>query len=300
MEFIEVKNIVYKTKNTNWFGSDYNMNIYRGCSHGCIYCDSRSECYGISEFNKVLAKKDALEIIKSNLKQKKLKGVVATGSMSDPYNPLEEKLELTRNALKLLNAYGFGAAIATKSSLVTRDIDVLKKINSHSPVIVKITITCASDELSKLIEPNVCSASQRLEALNLLSKNGIYCGVLLMPILPFITDNTENIFKILELAKEAGANFVHPAFGVTLRDRQRTFFYEKLDEIKYFNGIKEKYINKYNTNYQCTSPNFKTLNSDFKNKCKQLNLLYSMKDIIHSYKTDYTSQQLSLFDGRVE
>ena len=256
METIPAKTIVTKVKKpAAWFGADYNMNIYRGCAHHCIYCDSRSDCYRDTSFNTVKVKENALQIIRDDLRRKVKSGVVATGAMSDPYNPLEQKLHLTRNSLELINAFDFGVAIDTKSSLVTRDIDILNDIKSHSPVAVKITITTSDDDLCKIIEPNVTLSSKRFEALKSLSEAGIFCGVLMMPILPFINDTEENITEIVCQAKKAGARFIYPAFGMTLRQGSRDYYYKKLDE--HFPGIKEKYMARYRNNYRCTSPKAK-------------------------------------------
>jgi DNA repair photolyase len=178
MEYISAKTIVTRTKSTAWFGTEYNMNIYKGCCHGCIYCDSRSDCYHVGDFDRVRTKENALAIIRDDLRRKTKTGVVSTGAMSDPYNPFEEELQLTRHALELINAYHFGVAIDTKSPLVTRDIDVFKEIKEHSPVLVKITITSADDGLCQKIEPNVAVSSERFKAVKELSDNGIYCGVL--------------------------------------------------------------------------------------------------------------------------
>ena len=197
MEFIIAKEILSKIQfdNSHWFGTDYNMNLYRGCCHGCIYCDSRSNCYNIVEFDKVKIKKDCLTILENQLKTKRKTGVIQIGAMSDTYNPFEKKYEITRNALKLIDKYGFGVAIATKSDLILRDIDILKKINEHSPVIIKFTITTFDDDLSKIIEPNVCPTSLRVEALKKLNLEGISTVVWLSPILPFINDTKSNICK---------------------------------------------------------------------------------------------------------
>jgi DNA repair photolyase len=159
MEYISAKTIVTSTKNSAWFGVEYNMNIYKGCCHGCIYCDSRSDCYRLDDFDRVRTKENALSIIRDELRRKSKTGVVGTGAMSDPYNPFEEELQLTRHSLELINAYKFGVAIATKSPLVTRDIDILRNIKEHSPTLVKITITTVNDELCKKIEPNVAVSS---------------------------------------------------------------------------------------------------------------------------------------------
>ena len=162
MEYIPAKTIVTKVKAPgNWFGIDYNMNIYKGCCHGCIYCDSRSDCYGVDDFDKVRVKEDALRIIRDDLRRKTRTGVVGTGAMSDPYNPFERELKLSRHALELCDAFEFGTAIATKSSLLERDIDILQSVAEHSPVLLKITVTCVSDELAARIEPHVSRPTER-------------------------------------------------------------------------------------------------------------------------------------------
>jgi DNA repair photolyase len=295
MEFSKAKTIIsgYDTNNA-WFGKNYNMNIYKGCCHGCIYCDSRSECYHIENFDEVRAKENALALIERDLKSKRKTGVVGTGAMSDPYNPYEKKYMLTRGALQLIDRYGFGVSIATKSDLVARDVDILKKIAIHSPVLVKITITAADDNLCKKIEPNVAVASKRFEAIKKLTDEGIFTGILLMPVLPFIEDNEANIKRIIELAHENGAKFIYPAFGVTLRQNQREWYFSKLKE--HFPGVKEKYIKQYGNSYQCTSPKAKELWDLLESQCKTLGILYKMGDIIKSYKEGYGSNQLSIFD----
>jgi len=294
MEFVSAKTIISSyADNNHWFGHNYNMNIYKGCCHGCIYCDSRSECYRIDNFDIVRAKKDALALINKELKSKKRTGVIGTGAMSDPYNPLEKEYSLTRGALELINMHGFGVSIATKSSLITRDIDILKKIKSHSPVLVKITVTTCDDELCTKIEPNVVAASKRFSAIKELSDNGIFTGILLMPVLPFLEDNEENITGIVKLAHENGAKFIYPAFGVTLRQNQRDWYYKKLDEN--FSGIKQKYLQQFKNDYECRSPKAKELWKIFKRECDRFEILYKMNDIIQEYKKEYGGNQLSLF-----
>jgi len=293
MEYIPAKTIVTKNKSGAWFGTDYNMNIYRGCSHGCIYCDSRSDCYRIEGFDQVRAKADALRIIRDDLQRKVKTGVIGTGAMSDPYNPFEEELKLTRHALELINAFGFGVAIATKSPLVTRDIDILQDIKKQSPVIVKLSVSTADDSLCRQIEPRVAPASRRFAAIRALSALGIYCGVILMPTLPFLTDTTDNILEIVRLAHENGAKFVYPAFGMTLRDGQREYFYQKLDES--FPGLKERYIKRYGSRYECSSPKARELYTTFEQTCRELGLRYKMQSIAQDYKRGYEIDQLSWF-----
>ncbi len=294
MQTVPAKTIIARGYASQWFGTDYNMNIYRGCSHGCIYCDSRSDCYQIEDFDTVRSKENALQLIENELSRKRKKGVIATGAMSDPYNPFEKQYELTRGALKLIDRYGFGIAIDTKSDLVVRDIDILQRIQQHSPVLVKITITSGDDLLAKKIEPYVAVSSRRFSAIKALSEAGIYSGILLMPVLPFIEDNKENILSIVSQAKESGAKFIFPAFGVTLRQNQRLYFYEKLDEK--FPGVKEKYNQHFGNKYQCASPNGAALQNIFQDACKKAGILYKMSDIISGYKASYDMRQQSFFD----
>lgn len=296
MEFIPAKTIVTKTKSTEWFGTDYNMNIYRGCCHGCIYCDSRSECYHIDHFDTVRAKENALLTIRDDLRRKVKKGVIGTGSMSDPYNPFEKEYELTRHALELADAFGFGIAIATKSNLVARDIDILSQIKEHSPVICKITVTTTNEALASKVEPFAPSPARRLEAIGKLRENDIFAGILLMPVLPFLEDSVENVLAVVEAAHSAGANFIYPAFGMTLRANQKIWYLDKLQQLFPEENYPEKYRKVFGSNYQCTSQNARNLWSIFSEKCEEYHILYRMKDIIHAYKGNYGDGQLSLFD----
>ena len=295
MEFIKAKTILSKVKYGNsWYGIDYNMNLYRGCSHGCIYCDSRSNCYRIDNFDIVKGKENALQILEQELSKKREKGVVGIGAMSDTYNPLEKEYELTRGALRLLLKYGFGVSIDTKSDLILRDIDLLKEINSKNDVIVKFTITTPKDELAKIIEPRVCVSSKRLQAIKTLSDNGIFVGVMLNPVLPFITDKEEDIKELVRLASENGAKFIHTYMGMTLRENQRDYYFEKLD--KYFSGLKQKYMRCYGARYNCKAINYKKLYKVFTEECKKYGILYKMSDIIKAYKKEKSdTEQLTLF-----
>lgn len=293
MEYIPAKTIVTKTKNSSWFGTDYNMNIYKGCCHGCIYCDSRSSCYRIEHFDQVRAKENALMIIRDDLRRKVKTGVVMSGSMSDPYNPFEKEMKLTRHALELIDAFGFGAAVATKSSLVTRDIDLFQSIREHSPVLLKVTITTADDGLSRILEPGAPISSERFEAVRRLSEAGLFTGILLMPVLPFITDQEENIRKITELARAAGAKYIYAAFGVTLRENQREYYFEQLR--KFAPELVETYVRRYGTQYQCPSPAAGKLYRVFASECRSAGLHYTMNDIVMAYKRGYEYEQLSLF-----
>lgn len=295
MDFISTKTILTKVNyGDSWYGVDYNMNLYKGCSHGCIYCDSRSNCYHIDNFDKVRGKENALYILEKELIKYK-RGIVGIGSMSDTYNPKELEFEQTRGALKLISKYGFGVSIDTKSDLILRDIDLLKEINEKNNVIVKFTITTPNDELSRIIEPNVCVSSKRFAAIKELSNNGIYCGIMLNPVLPFITDNENDIKELIRLAYENGAKFIHTYMGMTLRDNQRDYYLKKLDEK--FVGLKEKYIKHFGNNYNCITPDYMSVYRTFKNECKKYGILYNMKDIINAYKKEIKeNEQVSLFD----
>lgn len=295
MELIPAKTIISGyAANNSWFGCNYNMNIYKGCCHGCIYCDSRSECYHVENFDQVRAKENALAIIEGELKSKRKKGVIGTGAMSDPYNAFEKEYKLTRGALQLINRYRFGISIATKSDLVTRDMDVLKEIQVHSPVIIKLTITTYDDGLCKKIEPYAAASSKRFAAIKELTKQGIFAGILLMPVLPFLEDNEDNIKSIIHLSHENGARFIYPGFGVTLRQNQRDWYYMKLDE--HFPGLKQKYIKQFGNAYSCHSPKSKELWQLFREECDKYGIVYKMEDIINGYRGEYEYSQLSLFD----
>lgn len=293
MEFIPAKTIITRCKGNEWFGIDYNMNIYRGCSHGCIYCDSRSSCYGIEDFDTVTAKKDALSIIYQELRKKVKTGVIGTGSMSDPYNPMEAKYGLTRGALEIIERFGFGITIATKSPLVTRDLDLLKKIQKNNAVLVKMTVTTCDDALCKIIEPHVAPTSKRFEAIKTLSEAGITCGLLMMPVLPFIEDSEENIKEIIRQAALNGAKFIYPAIGMTLRENQREYYFDNLD--KHFPHLKEKYIKAFGKSYECRSVDLQKLWQVFTKECEKVGIVYKMQDIIKTYQNPCDIEQLSLF-----
>lgn len=290
MEFVKAKTILQKVSNGNeWFGIDYNMNLYKGCCHKCIYCDSRSNCYQIENFDIVRGKQNEIEILNKELKRKRRKGVIGIGAMSDTYNVFEKQYEITKKALELISYYSFGVSIETKSSLITRDIELLKKINDKADVILKLTITTADDKLSRIIEPNVCGASERLNAMKELSDAGLFVGTLLTPIIPFITDSEENIRNVIKLSAENGAKFVFSIGGVTLRDNQRNYFYEQIDRA--FPGLKERYIKSFGNNYFCYPQN-KKLSKIFKEECNKYGLLYRMEDIVKAYKKKDDVEQL--------
>ncbi|MDE7278294.1 MAG: radical SAM protein, partial [Oscillospiraceae bacterium] len=284
METIPAKTILHKNKSTDWFGSDYNMNLYKGCCHGCIYCDSRSDCYRIEDFGRIRAKENCLEILRDELRRKVRTGVVGTGAMCDPYSRFEETEQLTRHAMELLDAFEFGAHVLTKSSLIARDNDIFCSIAEHSPVLCQVTVTSADDKLSALVEPNVSRTSERLEAIAKLSEGGLSTGIVMNPLLPFIEDTDENVLAIVRMAKECGARSVYPMFGLTMRSGQREYFYRKLEENFPGSGLAERYAKTYGERYVCNSPHIKRLWRVFTEECKKLGLVYEMRDIIASYK----------------
>jgi len=259
----------------NWFGFKYNMNLYRGCQHQCIYCDSRSECYRIENFNtEVLVKANAIELLEKELARKRVKGTIGTGSMNDPYMPLEEDVNLTGRALKAIARFGFPVHVITKSDLVLRDLGTLCEINTRFAA-VSFTITTADDELGKKLEPGAPLVSARLRAMKTLFEHGIHTGVTMMPILPFIEDNEENIRQIVEQAHAHGAAYIIPWFGMSLRDRQRAYYYDKLDKL--FPGLRQKYERMFRNQYSCTVPNADKLTWVFNELCDQYGIAMHVK-----------------------
>lgn len=272
------------------------MNLYRGCCHGCLYCDSRSGCYRIEGFDTVRVKADALRIFRDDLARKARPAFISMGSMSDPYNPFEKELELTRHALELMDAYSCGAAIATKSPLITRDMDILASIQAHSPVICKLTVTTADDALAAKIEPRAPAPSRRLAALSALSEAGVFCGVLLMPVLPFLEDSDESVLAVVEGAARAGARFIYPALGVTMRQGQREHFLDGLERAFPGRELKARYLRQYGDRYQCASPRAGALWKAFTAACREKGILYDMKSIIRAATSGYEDRQLTFFD----
>lgn len=296
METVRVKTILQKNKSTEWFGTEYNMNLYRGCNHGCIYCDSRSDCYHVDNFEQVRAKEDCLRILRDELRRKIRSGIIGTGAMSDPYNQYEKDEQLTRHALELIDAYEFGVMSLTKSALIERDTDIYCSIAEHSPVLCQMTVTTADDKLSERLEPNVSKSSERFEALAKMSERGVFTGIVMTPILPFIEDNEDNIVKILRTAKECGVRSVYAMFGLTIRAGQREYFYKKLDEIFPENKLSQRYEKTYDNRYMCSSPIADKLWKIYTDECERLGLIYNMREIIAAYKLGYGDRQLSFFN----
>jgi len=289
MHYVEAKSIL---SNNN------GLNIYRGCTHGCIYCDSRSKCYNMKhEFTDVEVKKNALDLLSVQLRRKKEKCMIGTGSMSDPYMPLEEKLEYTRNVLKLIYKYKHGFTCITKSDLILRDLDLLKKINNQTKAVIQISLTCIDDKISKLIEPNVITTRERIELLDKLEQEDIPTVVWLTPILPYITDTQENIEEILDYCIQYNVQgIICFGMGMTLRDENRRYYYQKLDE--HFPGLKYRYINEYKNSYAIESPNNKQLMKLFKSKTDKYNIMNNPADIfkyLHHLPMKDKSKQMKLF-----
>lgn len=272
----------------DWFGLKYNMNLYRGCQHQCIYCDTRSECYQIENFeNEIIYKANTIELLRKELASKRVKGTIGLGSMNDPYQPLETTKKLTRKAMEIIAEFQFPIHIITKSDLVLEDIDLLKQI-SKTYASVSFSITTTDDELAMIIEPGAAPVSKRLEAIKELNKNGIQAGIVMMPILPFLEDNVENISNIVTKGHEHNTAYILPSFGMTMRDRQRTYYYKKLDE--YFPGIKQKYIEKFGGSYSCSVNNYHKLKEVFNELCKK----FEIPKFIPQYN-QHTDEQLELF-----
>lgn len=272
------------------------MNIYRGCTHGCIYCDSRSKCYQINhEFEDIEIKVNAPELLEEALRRKRKKVMIGTGAMTDPYIHLEETLGNTRKCLELIETYGFGLAIQTKSARILRDLDLLKKINQKSKCVVQMTLTTYDEELCNIIEPNVSTTKERYEVLKIMQENGIPTIVWLSPILPFLNDTEENIKGILNYCTMAKVHgIICFGMGLTLREGNREYFYKKLDQ--HFPGLKEKYIKKYGNSYEIHSPNNAKLMNILKETCSSHRILHDVNacfQYLHQYEEKNSYEQLT-------
>ena len=273
------------------------MNIYRGCLHGCIYCDSRSLCYQMNhKFEDIEVKANAVGLLENTLRRKRNKCMIGTGAMSDPYMPIEEKLSNMRKCLEVIERYGFGVTMITKSTKVLRDLDLLKKINEKSKCVVQMTLTTYDEDLCRIVEPNVETTYERFRALEILHDNGIPTVVWLCPILPFINDTEENIRGILDYCVRAKVKgIINFDMGVTLRDGNRAYFYKKLDE--HFPGLKEKYIRMYGNSYQLSSPNSRQLNMIYKSECIKNGIMCDVNECfeyLNKYEDKYGGEQISL------
>jgi DNA repair photolyase len=292
---ITAKTLLARVKQPDtWFGLYYNMNLYRGCQHQCIYCDSRSECYQIEDFNHdVLVKVNAIELLRRELVAKRIVGTIGTGSMNDPYMPLEAEVRLTRRALEAIAEAGFPVHVITKSDLVLRDLDLLGTIRQKTYAAVTFTVTTAGDELCRKLEPGAPVSSRRFAAMKTLSEHGILTGVTMMPILPFIEDTGENIQQIVTLAAGNGAQYILPSFGMTLRDRQRAYYYDRLD--RHFPGLRPRYEKAFGQQYFAPAQDHRPLEQYFYELCEKHGLDARMPTFAPRKRIRVESRQPELF-----
>jgi len=277
-------------------GANNGMNIYRGCQHGCIYCDARSSCYQLRHrFEDIEVKENALVLLEAALRAKRKPCMIGTGSMSDPYMPLERELRMTRQSLEIIEKYGFGAAVLTKSDLILRDLDLFQRINRKTKAVAQLTLTTLDDSLSRLIEPNVCPTSRRVEVLREFQRAGVPTVVWFCPILPFLTDTEETVRSVLDACRETGVKgIIWFGPGVTLREGDREYFYANLD--KKFPGLKEEYIRRYGDAYEVNSPNGKHLNRLFHRLCEQYGIWHDNDQIFtYLHTLEDAENQLSFF-----
>lgn len=287
MHFVDAKGILSSTNG---------MNLYRGCSHGCIYCDARSKCYQFThEFEDIEVKQNAPQLLEQALRSKRKKCMIGTGSMCDPYLHCEKDLQLTRRCLEIIDRYEFGLAIQTKSDLILRDLDLLKSINQKAKCVVQMTLTTYDEDLCRILEPNVCTTKRRFDVLEILRDEGIPTVVWLSPILPFINDTKENIDGILDYCVRAKVHgIICFGMGVTLREGDREYYYSALD--KHFPGLKEHYQKKYGLAYEVTSDNHKELMNNLRRRCNESNIICDVEKCF-AYLREFPEkyEQMSLF-----
>ena len=272
------------------------MNLFRGCTHGCIYCDARSACYRMDhDFEDVEVKQNAAELLEDALRRKRKRCMIGTGAMSDPYIPIESELRLTRRVMEAVYAQGFGMTVQTKSDLILRDLDLICKINDRAKFVVQTTLTTADEALCKKVEPNVATTAARVKMLKIMRDNGIPTVVWLSPILPFINDTVENIDAIMDYCEDAGVyGIICFGMGMTLREGNREYFYAKLDEL--FKGVKAKYIRAYGNSYEVPSPNSLALTELFNRRCDAAGIVRDNKKIfkyLHEFPNGAKFEQLS-------
>lgn len=290
MHFVKVKGIL---------SSKNGMNLFRGCTHGCIYCDSRSKCYQMNHsFEDIEVKENSIELLEDRLKRKRKKCMIGMGSMTDPYINEELKLNYTRQAIEIINKYDFGLTLITKSSNIIRDLDLLKEINSKTKCVVQITLTTYDERLCRIIEPNVSTTKERVETLIKLREAGIPTVVWMTPILPYINDTKENVIGILNYCKEAKVKGILCfGMGLTLREGNREYFYSKLD--KYFPYLKDRYIREFGNSYVINSKNNYRLMKIFRDFCENEKIMHDYNKIfsyLNTFEEKEISKQLSIFD----
>lgn len=279
----------------SFFHTDWSMNLYRGCNHGCIYCDSRSACYRIDRFDVVRGKRDALEMLRRELLGKRKPGVVGMGAASDPYNCFEETERLTQGALELFARYGFGTGFSTKSDTVVRDKALLARIGKSMPVRVAFSITTADDTLSALTEPDAPVSSARFAAMRQLAEAGVFTGTWMNPMLPFLTDTEAEVRDVVKKTAESGGRFVICFYEVTLREGDREYFYAALDRHERFRGVKQKYIDAFGLDYICPSPRAQGLWELMKQECAKAGLCCDFRTLNREMKAGQPVQ-LKLFE----
>lgn len=290
MHYVKAKGIL---------SSKNGMNLYRGCSHGCIYCDSRSKCYHMEhDFEDIEVKENAIELLEDALRRKRKKCMIGTGSMTDPYIPIEMKTGIVRKALSLIYEYGFGFTVITKSDRILRDLDLLQKINEKTRCVVQMTLTTFDETLCRKIEPNVSTTKERFEVLKKMRDAGIPTVVWLSPILPFINDTEKNISGILDMCIEAKVyGVICFGMGLTLREGNIEYFYKQLDRL--FPGLKEQYIKRYGNQYMIASPHNDKLMELFNRKCDSAGIVHNNEQIfnyLHTFTEKYDTEQLSLWN----
>jgi DNA repair photolyase len=274
------------------------MNLYRGCTHGCIYCDSRSRCYGMEhDFEDVEVKSNAPALLEDALRKKRRRCMIGTGSMCDPYQPLEETERVTRRCLEIIERRGFGFSVITKSDRVLRDLDLLRRINESAKCVVQMTLTTFDENLCRILEPKVCTPRRRFETRLTLRDAGIPTVVWLSPILPFLNDTEENLRGLLGYCREARVRgIVCFGMGVTLREGDREFFYQKLDE--HFPGMKQRYLRAFGNRYSCCSPNEEALMCLLRDECRAHDILHAPAAVLsylRSFEDRQAGEQTSLF-----
>ena len=272
------------------------INVYRGCTHGCVYCDSRSTCYQFThDFEDIEVKQNAPQLLRDALSRKRAPCMIGTGAMCDPYMHCEKELCLTRQCLQIISDYGFGAAVQTKSDLVLRDLDLFRAINDRTKAVLEMTLTTYDEALCRILEPHVCTTARRYEVLKEFQRHGIPTVVWITPLLPFINDTEENLRGLLEYCFDAGVKGILTfGFGLTLRDGDREYFYAALD--RHFPGLRKKYHDTYGYAYEVTSPNHAELMKIFGNTCKKYGILYTVEECfsyLHEFPERY--EQMSLF-----
>ena len=279
------------------------MNLYRGCTHGCVYCDSRSCCYQFTHpFEDVEVKRNAQELLEAALRSKRRRSMIGTGAMSDPYQPCEEQLRLTRRCLEVIERFGFGATVLTKSDRVLRDVDLFERINRRAKSVLQMTLTVADDALSRVLEPNVCPSSRRYEVLKEFQRRGIPTVVWLTPQLPFLTDTDENLTQLMDWCLDAGVRGVICfGIGMTLRRGSREYYYQALD--RHFPGLSDRYRATFGSSYELVSENSDRLMARFHAHCASNGILHDPEQCFTYLRAlPEKNPQLSLFgeENRVE